>query len=80
MIQSLISCLVKWLNEFPTKSVISKTMIPSMIVEGKTNTDFNLERIVFGSYYLVHTGTSSDMNRSSILYIALKKSNNCGVN
>ena len=55
-------------------------MIPSMIVEGKTNTDFNLERIVFGSYYLVHTGTSSDMNRSSILYIALKKSNNCGVN
>ena len=48
IIQSLISCVVKWLNKFPTKGVISKTIIPSMIVERKPNTDFNQEKILFG--------------------------------
>ena len=56
MIKSLISCVVKWLNAFPTKCGMSKTMSSSMIVKGKPNPDFNQKRIVFGSYALVYTG------------------------
>ena len=71
MVKSLISCAVKWINVFPTKGRIPKTMIPSMIVEGEPDPDFNQERIVFGSYNLIYTGTSNAINRISILYIAL---------
>ena len=78
IIQSLISCVVKWINEFSTKGGISKTMSPSMIVEGKLNTDFNQERIVFGSYAVVYTVTINDMNKISIPYIALNESNDHG--
>ena len=35
IIQSLISCVVKWINEFTTKGGIPKTISLSMIVEGK---------------------------------------------
>ena len=78
MIQSLILCVVKCLNELPTKGGILKTMSPSMIVKGKLNTDFNQERIVFGSYALFYTGTSNNINRRIIPYPALNKSNDHG--
>ena len=78
MIKSLISCVVKWLNGFQTKGGISKTMSPSMIVEGEPDTNFNQERIVFGSYDLVYTGTSNGMNRRSIPSIELNKSKDNG--
>ena len=79
MIQSLISCVVKWINGFQTKGGISKTMIPTIIFKGKPNSNFNQESIVFGSYYLFYTGTINDMNRRSIPSIALNESNNHGV-
>ena len=44
-----------------------------MIVERK-NLDFNQERIVFGSYALVYTGTSNNTRRRIIPSIALNKS------
>ena len=72
IIQSLISCMVKWMNAFPTKVLISNTMIPSMIVKGKTNYAFNQEMIVFGSYYLVYIGTRNYTNRRSISSIVQK--------
>ena len=50
-------------------------MISSMIVEGKPDTSFNQERILFGSYSLFYTGTSKNMNRKIIPYISLNKSN-----
>ena len=65
--------MVKWPNAFPTKVGISKTIFPSMIVEGKPNTDFNQYRIVFGSYDLVYTGTRNKMNIISVTSIALNK-------
>ena len=46
IIQSLISCVVKMLNIFPTKVGIFKTMRPCMIVKRKPNPDLNQERIV----------------------------------
>ena len=33
MVQSLIACVVKWINAFPSKIGISSTMSPAMIVE-----------------------------------------------
>ena len=78
MIQSLIPCVVKWLNAFPTRGGVSKTMRPSMIFEGKQNTDFNQESIVFGSHALVYIGTSNGMNRRSIPFIAQKNPNDHG--
>ena len=51
-----------------------------MKVEGKPNPDFNQERVLFGSYNLVYTGTSNDINRISIPSIALNKSNDRGGN
>ena len=63
---------------FPTKGVILKIMIPTMIVKGKPDPDFNQERILFGSYALFYTGTTNNMNRIIIPYIALNKSNNHG--
>ena len=74
-IQSFISCVVKWLNVFPTKGGVSKTMISSMIVKVKPNPYFNQDSIVFGSYDLVYTGTSKYINRRSITSIALNESN-----
>ena len=73
MIQSLFSCVVKWLNAFTTKGLISKTMSPSMIVERKKRLDFNQERIVFVSFALFYTGKSNDMNRRSIPSIELNE-------
>ena len=71
-IQSLISCVVKWLNVFPTKGVISKTMSPSMIVELKPDPYFNQESIMFGSYDLVYTGKINNTNRRIIPLISQK--------
>ena len=78
MIQSLIATVVKWLNAFPSKNGISKTMSPSNIVEGKPNPDFNNKRIVFGSYALVYIDTDNTMNARSVPAIALEESNDDG--
>ena len=78
MIKSLVSCVIKWINEFPTKGVTPKTMIPSMIVKGKPNNYSNQENIVFRSYALVDTCTSNTMNIRIIQSKELNKSNDHG--
>ena len=52
MVQSLIAGVLKSLNTFPSKGSISETMSPSMILEGKPNSDMSKQRIAFGSYAL----------------------------
>jgi hypothetical protein len=78
MIQVLVATVVKWLNAFPNKNGISRTMSPSSIVEGKTNPDFNTKRIVYGSYAMVYIDTDNAMNSRSIPAIALEESNQNG--
>jgi hypothetical protein len=78
MIQSLLATVVKWLNAFPNKNGISRTMSPSNIVEGKPNPDFNIKRIVYGSYAMVYIDTDNTMNARSIPAIALEESNENG--
>ena len=75
MFQSLIACVLKLIKAFPSKNEISITMIPSIIVEGKVNPNFNHKRITFGSYAMVYTGTTTDMKIRSVPAIALNESN-----
>ena len=78
MVRSLIEAIVESLNAFPSPTGISKTMSPSTIVEGKPKPNFGAKMITYGSYALVHSGTSNDMKSRAIPAIALRKSNNDG--
>ena len=55
-------------------------MIPSMIVKGEPNPDFNQESVVFGSFALFYKVTTNGMNRRIIPPITLNESNNHGGN
>ena len=61
MVRSLIEAIVESLNAFPSPTGISKTMSPSTIVEGKPKPNFGAKMITYGSYALVHSGTSNDI-------------------
>jgi len=50
MIIGMIENVMKWLNAFPSKGSISKTMSPAMLLEGKPNPDMNKN-----TSYLGHT-------------------------
>ena len=78
MVQLLIECAVKWINTFPIKNVISSTMDPAMIVEGKGNPNFNHIRITFLSYAMVYNGTANNRKRRSLPDITLNESNEHG--
>ena len=49
-----------------------------MILLKKPSTDFNTERILFGSYTMVYTGTTNLLKIISIPSIALMESNEDG--
>ena len=78
MVQGLIAYVIKWINAFPSRTGISKTMSPSNIVEGKPKPDFTHKLIFFGSYAIVYTGTENNMNRRGVPSIALNESNDHG--
>ena len=50
MTKNLVEGIVGLLNDFPSKNGVSQTMSPSMIVTGAQMPDYNIKRIVFGSY------------------------------
>ena len=51
------------------------TLSSSTIVEGRTNVDMVHKRISFGSYPMVHIGTTNTMKSICVPEIALKASN-----
>ena len=51
------------LNLFPSKNVISDTIGPAMLVEGKQKLDFGKKRIEFGAYAMVYLGTKGNMKK-----------------
>ena len=68
----LISLYVQTLEEqFPSKTGISQTIIPSTIVEGKDKPDLGQKKIAYGSYVLAHIGTTNTMKATSVPAIAL---------
>ena len=72
---SLVESMTKWLNTFPTSNGISSTMSPAAIVLGRHQPDMGRKRIGFGSYAMVHIGTTNNMKRRSVPAIALQESN-----
>ena len=61
MIISLMESVCKWLNAFPGKTGVSKTISPSTIVEGKPKPNMSNKHIVFGYYAISYTGTTNNM-------------------
>ena len=58
---------------FQPKVEYKKTMIPSMKVKVKQDPDFKQDKIIFGPYALVYTGTRNGTNIRSIPYIELNE-------
>ena len=78
MVRSLIEGIVHIINSFPSKTGISNTMSPAMIVEGRPKLDFSKRKVAFGTYVLVYAGTYNDMKGRATPAIALRMSNNDG--
>ena len=78
MVIALVTSAVKWINAFPNKTGISRTMSPSTIVLGLPKPNMKFKRIVFGSYAMVYAGTTNNQNARSVPAIALNSSNEHG--
>ena len=78
MLRSLIEGVVFMLNSFPSKTGISNTMSPGMIVEGRPKIDFSKKKVVFGTYVLVTEGSDNSMKGRATPAIVLRMSNNDG--
>jgi len=78
MIRALIEGIIYILNSFPSKTGISQTMSPAMIVEGQPKINFSSKMIAFGAYALVYSTTKNTMKGRSTSSIALRMSNNAG--
>jgi len=74
----MIENVMKWLNAFPSKGGISKTMSPAMLLEEKLNPDMNKKHIILGSHAMVFVGSNNTMSRRSVPAIALNESNEHG--
>ena len=78
MVIVLVMGAVKWINIFPNKTGISRTMRPSTIVLGLPKPNMKFKRIAFGLNAMVYTGTTNKMNASSVPEIALNFSSEHG--
>ena len=78
MVQSVIEAITEVLNAFLSKNRISSTLSHATIVQGKPKFYFSKAVFPFGSYALVYEGTTNTMQPTSVLAIALKRSNNAG--
>ena len=57
MTRHLVENVVHWLNAFPLKNGISKTLSPATIVMGSPKPDFNKDKVAWGSYVMAYTQT-----------------------
>ena len=72
---SLVQKMVKCLNAFPSKGVISEEMSPETIVTSASKPDFNRKGIPFGGYTMAYTGTENNMNSRTVPVISYKEFN-----
>ena len=75
---SLIESMNDWLNLFPSKNGISKTMSISTIVKGRRKPVFNKKTVPFGAYFTIYTSTMNNMKSRGLPGIYLKDSNDKG--
>ena len=78
MKSSLIYGVLDLLNMFPYKDGVSDTLSPSKIAEGRKKVDMGQKMISFGSYAMVHIGTTNTARSRRVPEIALKASNDSG--
>ena len=78
MVRSLVEGVVGMMNVFSSKKGIPCTLDPSNIVEGKAKLDLKRKIITFGTYALIHTGTSNNMKSRAVPGIAPRRSNSFG--
>ena len=78
MMRSLVEGIIAVLNAFSSKNVVSSTISPATIVEGKAKLDLKRKMISFGAYALIYTGTTNDNKPRAVPAIALKMSNSAG--
>ena len=69
MVIALVMGVVKWMNTFPNKAGISRTMSPSTIIVGLLKPKMKFKRIIFESHVMFYAGTTSKMNARSVLAI-----------
>ena len=70
--KSLIEGVLYLLNMLPYKYEVLDTLSPSTIVEGIPKVDLGYKMIAFGSYVMVHIGTTDTVKIRCIPVIVLK--------
>ena len=78
MLRSLVEGIIAVLNAFLSKNVVSSTISPATIVEGRPKLDLKRKIIPFDACVLVHTGTTNDNKPRAVPGIALRMSNAAG--
>lgn len=74
----MIEGSVDWMNAFPNKEGMSRTLSPRSIVLGTPRVNYAAVRISFGAYAMVHDGTTNTMRSRTVEAIALRPSNSNG--
>ena len=69
---SIIEVVIDLLNRFLSKVGVSDTLSPLRIVEGRPKVDMGQKNITFGSYVMVHIGTTNTIKTRCASVIALK--------
>ena len=75
MTTSLLEGEERWLKMFTHGS---KNFSPSTIVEGRDKPRGDIDRIPYGAYALVYSGTKNNMDSRTVPAIALRESNGVG--
>ena len=78
MTRGLAYRAVQSINVCPNERAVTSDLSPAGIVEGRNNPDFNMNRIAFGSYALVYSGTTNRMDSRATPAISLYESNQEG--
>ena len=74
----LVTGAVKWLNDFPSMTGVSKTLSPGTIVKGIPKPNIKHKHIVHGAHAMVYAGTNNKMDARCIPGVALNSSNEHG--
>ena len=67
--------MVTYLNMFPSKNGTSNDLIPSSIILGYPNPDYNKLKIVFVAYSQVYIGTTNNTKQRTVVSIAICSEN-----
>ena len=78
MVDECLQMVTSYLNDFPHRDGISKSMSPTNTMLGRGQLDGNHLQATFGRYYEVFLGTDDTNKERRINAICLRPSNNQG--